>query len=179
MAERLRWARERAGLSQGQVSAYCETSQGYISDLEAGKRLPSGWELLRKLAEQYEVSAGWIIGTERNPLPSSAPPAPYLGLEMWDVQRVLSPERVEQLVRIGREMVGAQRDARRESDRRLLALMLAVIDHIADDEEKATLAEARHIAATGDMPGAVALIEGFFIRRESERVEQATEKAAY
>lgn len=170
MGERLRWARERAGLSQGQVAAYCETSQGYISDLEANKRLPSGWELLRKLVEQYGVSAGWVIETERNPLPSDAPAPPYLGLEMWEVQRALPPERIEQLVRIGREFVNAQRDA----DQKLIGVMLSVIDTIADDEAKAILAEARRLLAAGDAAGATGLIEGFFARDRFKQPGQKT-----
>jgi transcriptional regulator with XRE-family HTH domain len=64
--EKFRLARERAGLSQGQVAQYAETGQGYISDIELNKRWPSTWELLKKLALRYRVSADFLLDIGRN-----------------------------------------------------------------------------------------------------------------
>ncbi len=67
--ERFRHARERADLSQGQVAVYASTGQGYLSDLELGKRWPSTWTLLKKLAVEYRVSADYLLGLTDNPSP--------------------------------------------------------------------------------------------------------------
>lgn len=64
--DKFRIARERAGLSQGQVAQYAETGQGYISDIELNKRWPSTWDLLRKLALRYRVSADYLLDIGRN-----------------------------------------------------------------------------------------------------------------
>jgi transcriptional regulator with XRE-family HTH domain len=64
--DKFRIARERVGLSQGQVAEYAETAQGYISGIENNKRWPSTWTLLQKLALRYRVSADFLLGIGRN-----------------------------------------------------------------------------------------------------------------
>ncbi len=64
--DKFRMARERAGLSQGQVAKYAETAQGYISGIENNNRWPSTWELLKKLALRYRVSADYLLDLGRN-----------------------------------------------------------------------------------------------------------------
>lgn len=64
--DKFRMARERAGLSQGQVAKYAETAQGYISGIENNNRWPSTWELLKKLALRYRVSADYLLDIGRN-----------------------------------------------------------------------------------------------------------------
>lgn len=59
VAERLRAAREQAGLSQGQVARMLEFQRPTISEIEAGRRKVSAEELSR-FAEIYDVSVGWL-----------------------------------------------------------------------------------------------------------------------
>lgn len=60
IAERLRAAREQAGLSQGQVAKLLGLQRPAISEIEAGRRRVSAEEIA-KLAETYDVSAQWLI----------------------------------------------------------------------------------------------------------------------
>jgi transcriptional regulator with XRE-family HTH domain len=60
IAERLRAAREHAGLSQGQVAKLLQLHRPSISELEAGRRSVSAEEL-RDLARIYDVSITWLL----------------------------------------------------------------------------------------------------------------------
>jgi transcriptional regulator with XRE-family HTH domain len=59
LADRLRMAREQAGLSQGQVSRLLNVHRPTISEMEAGRRKVSAEELI-KLAKLYDVSLEWL-----------------------------------------------------------------------------------------------------------------------
>ena len=63
MAERLRLAREQAGLSQGQVARLLGKHRPTISEIEAGRRRVSAEEI-GVFADIYEVSATWLLGRE-------------------------------------------------------------------------------------------------------------------
>ena len=58
IANRLRTAREHAGLSQGQVAKLFGYQRPTISEIEAGRRRVSAEELA-KLCEIYDVSISW------------------------------------------------------------------------------------------------------------------------
>lgn len=60
IAERLRAAREQAGLSQGQVAVLLKLQRPAISEIEAGRRRVTAEEIAQ-LAEIFDVSAEWII----------------------------------------------------------------------------------------------------------------------
>src|SRR5947207_11962 len=60
IATRLRWAREQAGLSQGQVAQRMGVHRPTISQIEAGDRNVRIDELDR-LAELYGVSREWLV----------------------------------------------------------------------------------------------------------------------
>jgi transcriptional regulator with XRE-family HTH domain len=60
IGERLRWAREQAGLSQGQVAKLLICHRPTISQLESGERALKANEVLR-FAELYDVQSGWIL----------------------------------------------------------------------------------------------------------------------
>jgi len=60
VAERLRQAREAAGLSQGQVAKKLEMHRPTISEIEAGRRKVSAQEL-EQFSNVYGVSADWIV----------------------------------------------------------------------------------------------------------------------
>jgi len=62
IANRLRAAREAAGLSQGQVAKLLELHRPTISEVEAGRRRVSGEELVR-FAELYQVTVEWLTNT--------------------------------------------------------------------------------------------------------------------
>jgi transcriptional regulator with XRE-family HTH domain len=64
IAGRLRTARQRAGLSQGQVAKELGLHRPSVSETEAGRRRVSADELGR-LAELYKVDVGWLAGEDR------------------------------------------------------------------------------------------------------------------
>jgi len=59
IANRLRLARERSGLSQGQVARLLGIHRPAVTEIEAGRRKVSAEELAQ-LAELYAVSMSWI-----------------------------------------------------------------------------------------------------------------------
>lgn len=63
IADRLRLAREMAGLSQAQVARMLRMHRPTITEMEAGRRKVSVDEV-RKLAELYEVDVAWLAGTQ-------------------------------------------------------------------------------------------------------------------
>lgn len=63
IANRLRVAREQAGLSQGQVARMLDVHRPTISEIEAGRRKVSAEELAR-LAKIYGVSVSWLTKEE-------------------------------------------------------------------------------------------------------------------
>jgi len=70
IASRLRLARERAGLSQGQVAKMLQMHRPTISEIEAARRSVAAEELT-EFARVYSVSVGWLtsepqdLATER------------------------------------------------------------------------------------------------------------------
>jgi transcriptional regulator with XRE-family HTH domain len=63
LGERLRTAREHAGLSQGQVARMLSMHRPTISEIEAGRRRVTVEEITT-FAHTYEVSIAWLSGTE-------------------------------------------------------------------------------------------------------------------
>src|SRR4051812_45529481 len=61
LADRLREARELAGLSQSQVAKLQDLHRPAISEIEAGRRVVSANELAR-FASIYGVSTEWLLG---------------------------------------------------------------------------------------------------------------------
>lgn len=67
--ENLKTARKQKGWSQERLAAEVETSKGYLSDLERGKRpIPPG-RMLERLAEALGLAPGQLLGGERSVLP--------------------------------------------------------------------------------------------------------------
>lgn len=60
LAVRLRWAREQAGLSQGQVAERLGVHRPTVSQIEAGDRNVRLDEI-DKFAELYGVSRDWLV----------------------------------------------------------------------------------------------------------------------
>ncbi len=57
---RLRWAREQAGLSQGQVARDLKLHRPTISEIEAGRRAVKADEI-GQFADLYDVKEEWIV----------------------------------------------------------------------------------------------------------------------
>ena len=62
IANRLRTARDAAGLSQGQVAKILDMHRPTITEIEAGRRKVSGEELTR-FATLYGVSVEWLTNS--------------------------------------------------------------------------------------------------------------------
>ena len=59
--ERLRFARESMGMSQGQAAIAARLHRSSICGWERGVHEPSAWAVL-VLADIYGVSADWLLG---------------------------------------------------------------------------------------------------------------------
>lgn len=59
--ERLRAARQAAGLSQGQVAKLMNMHRPTVSEIEAGNRRVSADEL-SQFANHYDVKVAWLLG---------------------------------------------------------------------------------------------------------------------
>ncbi|GIK73836.1 MAG: hypothetical protein BroJett021_28240 [Chloroflexota bacterium] len=92
VGQRLREVREQTGLSLGQVAQYEEIGRQYLSKLELGTNNPPAWELLRRLARRYHVSADYLLGLVDDPAG----------------RRDLSPE-LQEIARIWAELDNDQR----------------------------------------------------------------------
>lgn len=64
VGERLRLAREHAGLKQGQVARMLDMHRPTISEIEAGRRRVTAEELAT-FARIYEVSVAWLTGSDK------------------------------------------------------------------------------------------------------------------
>jgi transcriptional regulator with XRE-family HTH domain len=69
IANRLRTARDAAGLSQGQVAKLLNFHRPTISEIEAGRRKVSGEELTQ-FASLYGVSVEWLTSASGESDPS-------------------------------------------------------------------------------------------------------------
>lgn len=63
LANRLRLAREQAGLSQAQVARLIKKHRPTISEIEAGRRKVSADEL-EAFSRIYEVTISWLTGSD-------------------------------------------------------------------------------------------------------------------
>lgn len=93
IAQRLRAAREHAGLSQGQVARLLQLHRPSITELEAGRRSVSAEEL-SELAHIYDVSIGWLTGNETTQQEQSDP---RVELAAREIQK-LKPEDLDRLL---------------------------------------------------------------------------------
>jgi len=87
--ERLRLARERSGLSQGQIAKLLDYHRPTITEIEAGRRKVSSDEI-SAFAHHYGVSVQWLLNqsSEENPLVELA--ARELSkLKKEDLERIL------------------------------------------------------------------------------------------
>src|SRR5437016_5655954 len=90
LGQRLRQARELAGLSQGQVARQLGFHRPTISEIQAGRRRVSAEELSR-LADLYDVSLSWLTKNVAEAVDSSVELAAreLAKLKKDDLNRVL------------------------------------------------------------------------------------------
>ena len=93
IAQRLRAAREHAGLSQGQVARILQLHRPSISELEAGRRSVSAEEIA-DLARIYDVSVSWLVGEDSE---SQEQRDPRVELAAREIQK-LRPEDLDRLL---------------------------------------------------------------------------------
>lgn len=65
LKERLRFAREHAGLSQAQVAKMIDVHRPTISEIEAGRRRVTAQEMA-EFARIYDVSISWLMGSDND-----------------------------------------------------------------------------------------------------------------
>lgn len=112
--KRLSERRSKAGLTQGQVSAYEGISPQHLSNLETGRRQPNSWPLLAALARRYRTTADYLLGLTDNPEPPSDVVADPEVLEMVRRCQELEPTRRREIMLIIGVMLEAQDEERAE-----------------------------------------------------------------
>ena len=182
IGERLKQARERAGLSQGQVSKYDKMAKSRISEIERGDGQPTA-EALILFAKRYNTSTDYLLGITDDPTPSA-----FEGKEAELVRLVLSlgaeararllglaadyaglPEqRQAELVSHAQALVAAEQAANVQTYDQLMALIAAAGGELA----VAAAESALRALAAGDAAAAERLVEAFFAGRR----EQATQE---
>lgn len=63
--QRLKWMRERKGVSQQIVADFCGVSRSMISVYESGEVEATG-KIIKKIAEYFDVSADYLLGIKKN-----------------------------------------------------------------------------------------------------------------
>lgn len=95
IGSRLRWAREQAGLSQGQAAERLGIHRPTVSQLEAGKRNVRADEIA-VLATLYDVREDWIVrGADMNDVRSD----PRFRIAARELAR-MKPEDLESILRL-------------------------------------------------------------------------------
>jgi tetratricopeptide (TPR) repeat protein len=166
VGERLRVARERAGLSQRAI-AFEGCSPAYISRIEAGERIPS-LQVLRELGRQVGVSAEYLAtgGATRTEVETALVEAEIAlrldDLDAADAGFAAHVDSTDPEVRAraleGRGQVAYQRGDAREA---VALLEEALAESDASPADRPALADtlARAYAASGELAPAIALLE--------------------
>jgi transcriptional regulator with XRE-family HTH domain len=95
IANRLRIAREQAGLSQGQVAKLMGLHRPTVSQIEAGQRRVTAEEL-PLFAQHYRVSMSWLTKTEDSDKDTVDP---QLELAAKELQR-LKPDDLQRVIKL-------------------------------------------------------------------------------
>jgi transcriptional regulator with XRE-family HTH domain len=95
LPERLRAAREAAGLSQGQVAKLMNMHRPTISEIEAGNRKVSTDEL-SLFAAHYDVKESWLLGKSPDRAEVSDPKLQLAARELSK----LKPEALDNLLKL-------------------------------------------------------------------------------
>lgn len=95
LAQRLRLAREQAGLSQGQVARLLDMHRPTISEIEAGRRSVAAEEL-SEFAKLYGVDPNWLLAVDDG-VGGAESPAARLAAREFEKMR---PEDLDRLLRL-------------------------------------------------------------------------------
>jgi transcriptional regulator with XRE-family HTH domain len=104
VAQRLRLAREQAGLSQGQVAKLLEMHRPTITEIEAGRRSVTAQEIAR-FGELYAVDLDWLLGADDGPETFLSAKARLAARELQQ----LRPKDLDRLLRLIVSLRGATR----------------------------------------------------------------------
>lgn len=167
--ERFKLARERAGLSQGQVAEYAETSQSYLSDIELNKRWPSTWSLLQRLAELCRVPTDYLLGLTDDPSPRRDEPLPEVVRDVIEIMLGLSEGRRAELLAHARVLDEAELEADLDAYDRIMAVLLALPD---GEQVAAVVEDALRAAGAGDLAAADRLIDALIASRAAKDAVQ-------
>lgn len=171
VGERLRIARDRAGLSLGQVHQYEGIQKGHLSEMERGLKMPTA-ETIMRLARRYRVSADYLLGLTDDPSPASERKLPAFGVELLEIARRLSPDRREELVRIGEVLLELSEE--RAEHLRAYDRMMELVEEVGGMEAVEALEAALRAHAAGDAALAEQLIDAFFAGRRVKEARQET-----
>ena len=94
IAQRIREARQLAGLSQGQVAKLMGMHRPTVSEIEAGNRRVSAEEIAR-FAETFDVSTAYLLGEAPDKLAMNDPKLQLAARELAK----LSPDALDGLLR--------------------------------------------------------------------------------
>jgi transcriptional regulator with XRE-family HTH domain len=94
IAQRIREARQLAGLSQGQVAKLMSMHRPTVSEIEAGNRRVSAEEIAR-FAEIFDVSTAYLLGEAPDKLAMDDPKIQLAARELAK----LSPDALDGLLR--------------------------------------------------------------------------------
>lgn len=108
IGERLRWAREQAGLSQAQVARMFDYHRPTISQIEGGVRGVRPDEIAR-LAEIYGVKEDWIIKGD-SVLPGASDPRIELAARELKKLKSSDLDKVLRVIRVMRSRHGESSD---------------------------------------------------------------------
>ncbi len=91
VGERLHDLREALGLSRNQLAREAGVSQGYLSDLENGKKSTPSGPILAKVAAALGTSTDYLLGLSTDPAPpltAAAPNKQHISIAdqaIWDI----------------------------------------------------------------------------------------------
>lgn len=164
VGERLRLARERAGLSLGQVREYEGIQKGHLSEMEQGAKNPTG-QTITRLAVRYHTSADYLLGLTDDPSPRRDEPLPAAVHEIVELARDLSPGRQDELLAHARVLADAELQADLREYDRMMALILALPE---GDILRESVEEALRAGAGGDTAAALRIIDAYIAGRAAK-----------
>lgn len=160
IGERLRKARDKAGLSLGQVHQYEGIQKGHLSEMERGLKSPTAETLIR-LARRYHTSADYLLGLDGSP----AEELPAVVREIIGLAQDLSPSRQAELLAHAQILAEAELQADLREYDRMMALVMALPD---GDLLRETVDEALRVAATDGAAAALRVIDALLARRAAQ-----------
>jgi transcriptional regulator with XRE-family HTH domain len=163
MATRLRALRDKFGYSQEGMAQAVGMEQTAWSRWE--KTPPEAFVTLKRIAENYDTSADYLLGLTADPSPRRDEPLPEQVRELLQLSVELPADRQEELLGLARVLYTAEQKANVREYRRLRALVLRLPDgaRIA-----AIIDDALRLAETGDLAAAWALVDAHLVDRPAE-----------